>query len=71
MYEKQFPSELFTTREAAKYLRISVTTLWRLRSQGNIDYRRASSSSKLLYSRDDLEKYIERNKQEAHTAHAA
>jgi DNA-binding transcriptional MerR regulator len=70
MNEKQFPDELFTTREAAKFLRISITTLWRVRSKGNIDYRRASASSKLLYSRADLERYIERNKQSAH-AHAA
>ncbi len=68
MIQKQFPNELFTSIEAAKYLRISRTTLWRERSKGNIAFRRASC--KLLYSRDDLEKYIEKNKQEAH-AHAA
>ncbi len=63
MHEKQFQSELFTSREAARYLRISITTLWRERSKGNIAFRRASC--KLLYSRDDLETYLERNKQEA------
>jgi hypothetical protein len=63
MHEKQFQSELFTSREAARYLRISITTLWRERTKGNISFRRASC--KLLYSRDDLETYLERNKQEA------
>jgi len=63
MNEKQFPSELFTEKEAAKYLRISITTLWRERTKGNIAFRRASS--KLIYTRDDLEKYLERNKREA------
>jgi excisionase family DNA binding protein len=69
MHEKQFPNELFTEIEAARYLRISRTTLWRMRSQGNIDFRRANC--KLLYSRADLENYLERNKQSAHTACAA
>jgi hypothetical protein len=68
MHEKQFQSELFTSREAAKYLRISITTLWRERSKGNITFRRASC--KLLYSRADLENYLERNKQPAHTCAA-
>ncbi len=68
MSQKQFPNELFTTIEAARYLRISVTTLWRERSKGNISFRRARC--KLLYSRADLENYLERNKQSAH-AHAA
>jgi hypothetical protein len=63
MIQKQFPDELFTTIEAARYLRISVTTLWRERTKGNISFRRASC--KLLYSRADLENYLERNKQEA------
>jgi excisionase family DNA binding protein len=64
MSQKQFTSELFTTREAAKYLRISTTTLWRERSRGNIAFRRASC--KLLYSRADLENYLEKNKEPAH-----
>jgi hypothetical protein len=63
MIQKQFPNELFTEIEAARYLRISRTTLWRERSKGNIAFRRASC--KLLYSRADLENYLERNKQEA------
>ncbi len=63
MNEKQFPNELFTEIEAARYLRISRTTLWRERVKGNIAFRR--SASKLIYTRDDLERYIERNKREA------
>jgi hypothetical protein len=68
MIQKQFPNELFTEIEAARYLRISRTTLWRERTRGNIDFRRASS--KLIYTRDDLERYVERNKQEAHACAA-
>ncbi len=68
MIQKQFPNELFTTIEAARYLRISITTLWRERSKGNITFRRASC--KLLYSRDDLEQYLEKNKQSSHSGAA-
>jgi excisionase family DNA binding protein len=68
MIQKQFQSELFTSREAAKYLRISITTLWRVRSSGNISFRRASR--KLLYSRADLENYLEKNKESAHACAA-
>jgi predicted DNA-binding transcriptional regulator AlpA len=63
MSEKQFTDELLTDREAAKFLRISRTTLWRERTKGNIDYRLASG--KILYTRADIEKYLSRNKRAA------
>ncbi len=56
-------NELLTDREAAEYLRISQITLWRERKAGRIAFRRASS--KLIYTRADLEDYLQRNKREA------
>ncbi len=59
MNEKQ----IYTDREAAEYLRIGQTTLWRIRKAGKISFRRASS--KIIYTHTDLENYLERNKREA------
>ncbi len=55
--------QIFTDREAADYLRIGQTTLWRLRKKGKISYRRASA--KLIYTRDDLDNYLEGTKSDA------
>jgi predicted site-specific integrase-resolvase len=63
MIQKQFPNELFTEREAAKYLRISTTTLWRERKKGKITFCR--SAVKIVYTKKDLEKYLRSRKQEA------
>ncbi len=57
---------IFTDREAAAYLRIGQTTLWRLRKDGKISYRRASA--KLVYTRADLDNYLERTKHDAFAA---
>ncbi len=51
---------LFTDKEAAAYLRISQVTLWRERKAGKISFRRAAS--KIIYTHDDLQDYLERNK---------
>ncbi len=59
MSEKQ----IYTDKEASDYLRISQITLWRERKAGRIAFRRASS--KLIYTRQDLEDYLQRNKREA------
>ncbi len=59
MSEKQ----LYTDREAAEYLRISQVTLWRERTKGKITFRRAAS--KIIYTRADLESYLESTKREA------
>lgn len=76
--EKQIPSDqntlnqkdeaikkhdLFTDREAANFLRISQITLWRLRKNQEITFRRVSS--KIIYLREDLEAYLDRNKRGA------
>jgi predicted site-specific integrase-resolvase len=63
MIQKQFPNELFTEREAAKYLRISTTTLWRERKKGKITFCR--SAVKIVYTKNDLEKYLESTKRAA------
>lgn len=58
--------QIFTDREAAAYLRIGQTTLWRLRKGGKISYRRASA--KLVYTRADLDNYLEGTKRDAFAA---
>lgn len=55
--------QLFTDREACDFLRVSAVTLWRLRKGGKITFRRVAS--KIVYLREDLESYLERNKRAA------
>ena len=55
--------ELFTNKEASEYLRISQVTLWRERKAGRITFRRVAS--KIVYLREDLETYLNRNKRAA------
>jgi lipopolysaccharide export LptBFGC system permease protein LptF len=59
----------FTDREAASFLRISQVTLWRERKAGRISFRRVAS--KILYTREDLESYLNGNKREAFNAPVA
>ena len=59
MEEKQ----IYTDKEASRYLRISQVTLWRERKKGKIDFRRVAS--KIVYLKEDLENYLNRNKREA------
>jgi len=59
MNEKQ----IYTDREAAEYLRIGQTTLWRLRKAGKISFRRAAS--KIIYTQSDLENYLTSTKRTA------
>ncbi len=61
--EKTERQRIFTDREAAEYLRVGQTTLWRLRKAGKISFRRAAS--KIIYTRADLESYLESTKREA------
>ncbi len=70
MNEKQISNDIaalnqkiFTDREAADYLRIGQTTLWRLRKTGKISFRRAAS--KIIYTQLDLENYLDSTKREA------
>jgi hypothetical protein len=55
--------EIFTDKEASDYLRISQVTLWRERKAGKITFRRVSS--KIVYLREDLEAYLNRNMRNA------
>jgi predicted site-specific integrase-resolvase len=59
MEEKQ----IYTDKEASKYLRISQVTLWRERKKGKISFRRVAS--KIVYLQEDLENYLNQNKREA------
>ena len=65
MNERQISTEskLLTDKEASVFLRISQVTLWRERKAGKISFRRVAS--RIVYSQQDLEKYLEKNKREA------
>lgn len=56
-------NDLFTSKEACRFLKISPVTLWRERKAGRISFRRIAS--KVVFTRQDLEIYLERNKHEA------
>ena len=49
--------ENLTNDEAAKYLRISKETLWRLRATGKLSYYRVGG--KLIFDRAELDAYLE------------
>lgn len=55
--------EIFTNREAANFLKTSTITLWRERKAGRISFHRVAS--KIVYTREDLDDYLMRNKREA------
>lgn len=55
--------QLYTDQEASAYLRISQITLWRLRKAGKISFHRMGS--KIIYTSDDLENYLQSTKKEA------
>jgi hypothetical protein len=52
--------QIYTDKEASKFLRISQVTLWRLRRTKKICFRRASN--KIIYTNQDLENYLESTK---------
>jgi len=54
---------IYTDREAVAYLRIGQTTLWHLRKNGKISFRRAAS--KIIYTHADLASYLESTKRNA------
>lgn len=56
----EFDREVFTTGEAAKFLRTSTVTLWRERKAGKISFRRVAS--KIVYLKSDLEDYLKSQK---------
>jgi predicted site-specific integrase-resolvase len=55
--------KIYTDKEASKFLGISQVTLWRERKKGKIAFRRIAS--KIVYLKQDIEEYLERNKREA------
>lgn len=57
--------QIFTEREACKYLNISASTLWRERQARRISYHRLGGS--IRYTLDDLRDYLARNRQPAVT----
>ena len=57
--DNKITDELLTDKEAAKFLRSSQVTLWRLRRDGILPFNRIAS--KLIYRRSDLENFLTRN----------
>jgi len=57
--ENEMTDQLLTDKEAAKFLRSSQVTLWRLRRDGALGFNRVAS--KILYRRSELENYLQRN----------
>jgi hypothetical protein len=55
--------EINNTKEACDFLRVAPITLWRERRAGRISFHRISS--KIVYTREDLENYLARNKRAA------
>ncbi len=55
--------QIYTDKEASDFLRISQTTLWRERKSGKITFRRVAS--KIVYLREDLDAYLNRNRRDA------
>lgn len=61
--DETYQPEIFTDKEAANFLRISQVTLWRERKKGRISFHR--SASKIIYTRADLQNYLESTKRDA------
>lgn len=58
-------TKIYTEKEAARFLRISTVTLWRLRKAGKISFRR---TPKIIYTDCDLQTFLEVNKRIAFAA---
>lgn len=59
--EKEAPEkEVFTTKEAMRYLGVSRSTLQRWRKDGTIPFRKINGS--IRYTRTDLDKVLETNR---------
>jgi excisionase family DNA binding protein len=56
--------EVFTEEEAAKFLRVSVRTLYNWRTRGQIAY--VPNGRRVLYMRSDLMAFMERQKVVCH-----
>ena len=52
--------KLYTIQEAAKFLRTSLPTLWRIRREGQISFFRVGN--KPLFSQADLDAFLERHR---------
>lgn len=57
---KKPSKEVFTNRQAMKFLNVSRSTLQRWREAGKLSYTKVEN--KILYRREDLEKLLEENR---------
>jgi hypothetical protein len=65
--------QFLTEKELAELLRIAPSSVRKIRARGEITFTRVTNSSlrgKVVYRRDDVERFIERNRRVA-TAEAA
>lgn len=62
--KRQQTDKLLNTEEAADFLNCSPVTLWRLRKQGLLFFRRVMG--KILFRQSDLEELLERCKRGGH-----
>lgn len=58
-------TQIFTTKEAADFLRVASVTLWRERKAGRLTFRRVGGG-KVIYTRQDLLDYLESQKRAAY-----
>lgn len=57
---KHFETEYLTDSEAARFLKVSQVTLWRLRRGGKLPFYRIAS--KILYRTSELETFLQNSK---------
>ena len=50
--------KMLNEKEASKYLKRSITTLWRLRNRGDLSYHKCGRQ--IFYRLDDLNKFIDK-----------
>jgi excisionase family DNA binding protein len=53
--------ELWTQKEVAEYFRVSRNTIKNWRDQGYLSYYQAPGSSRVLYFRDEIKNFIDKN----------
>lgn len=58
--------QVLTAKETCSFLRISRTTLWRLRKRGEI--KGFNVGSQVFFTDDEIKSYIERQMQKGETA---
>ena len=66
MEKKEEPMQVLTAKETCSFLRISRTTLWRLRKKGEI--KGFNVGAQVFFTDDEIKLYIERQMQKGESA---